>query len=429
MLTLISASLSIQNSSSITIQNSLFNLFLSTVNIIDSTISEIETIETAVRVTSSTLNITNTNISMISNPARFDFMLITLDSTLIMNSLIFENSTSNLFNARNTMILINGIRISNVSSFSDFIKISSSSHINITQYETISATTGTNEQILVSDSSDVSLSDLEVHDTPELIIDVINSNITSISDLKIHNCLQAIQIHNSVIDQFENCNLTNNGNVSQRVGGAVYLFDSNVVTMHSNLFINNTANQGGAIYFQCSQVDQCQLNITDVQFVRNMAVRQGGAIYYDYVRPTLFNVIYQENMAQYGPNIASYPVKIKLINLTEDDVYLRNVGSGIAYEQTLNFGLYDFDDQIMVLDNSNQITISPVDSQASSISGTNVGLLSQGVASFDNLIFVSTPGSTNVLYRATSKVIDTTKIQNVFGQTISDNNIYIDFRF
>ena len=124
MLTLISASLSVQNSSSITIQNSLFNLFLSTVNIIDSTISEIEAIETAVRVTSSTLNITNSNISMISNPARFDFMLITLDSTLIMNSLIFENSTSNLFNARNTMILINGVKISNVSSFSDLIRIS-----------------------------------------------------------------------------------------------------------------------------------------------------------------------------------------------------------------------------------------------------------------------------------------------------------------
>ena len=223
-------------------------------------------------------------------------------------------------------------------------------------------------------------------------------------------------------------NFTNNGDSNQRLGGAIYISQSDIAIYNSS-FTNNTANEGGAVYFGCTSLANCNLTLTNLTFSSNNAVSQGGAVYYDYVRPSFDRVEYSDNSAQYGPNIASYPVKIRLVNSTHNDVSLNNVGSGIAYNQTLNFGLYDYDDQVMVLDNSDQIAISAVDAQTSSISGTNVGLLNQGVASFDNLIFVSTPGSTNILYRATSKVIDSDKIQNVFGQSISSNNIYVDFRY
>ena len=225
-----------------------------------------------------------------------------------------------------------------------------------------------------------------------------------------------------------NSNFTKNGNSSQRLGGAVYIKQS-VLTIQNSSFTNNTAIDGGAIYFGCTSIANCNLTLTDLAFTNNNAIRQGGAIYYDYARPRIERIEYLNNSAEYGPEIASYPVKIKLVNSTEDDVYLRNVGSGIPYDQRLQFGLYDFDGQIMILDNSDQIVILPEDTQASSISGTNLGLLSQGVASFDNLIFVSTPGSTDILYRATSKVIDNDIVEIVFGQTISDNNINVDFRF
>ena len=164
-------------------------------------------------------------------------------------------------------------------------------------------------------------------------------------------------------------------------------------------------------------------------FIRNTATRQGGALHYDYVRPSLRNNLYQNNSALYGPNIASYPVKIKLVNSTQDEVYLSNVGSGITYPQTLHLGLYDYDDQIMVLDSTDQISISPVDQQSSDVSGINVGLLNQGSTSFDSIAFISSPGSVNVQFKATSKVIDEDKIQNVFSDTISNNTIYANFRF
>ena len=164
-------------------------------------------------------------------------------------------------------------------------------------------------------------------------------------------------------------------------------------------------------------------------FIGNTAIRQGGAINYNYVRPRLSRNLYQDNSALYGPNIASYPVKIKQANSTQEDVFLDNVGSGIIYPQTLHLSLYDYDDQIMILDSSNQISISPVDQQSSGISGVNVGLLNKGSTSFDSVVFISSPGWVNVQFKATSKAIDDYKMQNVFANSVSNNTIYVNFRF
>ena len=164
-------------------------------------------------------------------------------------------------------------------------------------------------------------------------------------------------------------------------------------------------------------------------FIGNTAIRQGGALHYNYVRPSFRNNSYHNNSALYGPDIASYPVKIKLVNSSQDEIVLDNVGSGITYPQTLNLGLYDYDDQIMVLDSSDQISISPADSQSSDVSGVNIGLLNQGSTSFDSIAFISSPGSVDVQFKATSKAIDDDKIQNVFNESVSNNSIFVNFRF
>ena len=428
LFTLISASLNIQNFSSITQQNSLLNSFLSTTNLSDSTISDIDTIEIAIRVTSSTLNAWNMTISRVTNPNSLDLMSITLDSILSIDDLMFTDSQSNLMNVRSTVMHINNITFQNISSFTDLMRISSSTNVNISQFTSMNTTTDTNEKMLITDCSNVILDGIHTSDTTELIIDIVDSNVTSLTNLQIHNCKQGVYMQNSNILSLSNSNFTNNGNSSQRLGGAIYISQS-IATIQNSSFTNNTSIDGGAIYFGCTSVSNCNLTLNNLTFSSNTAVSQGGAVYYDYVRPSFDRVEYTSNSAQYGPEIASYPVKIRLVNSTENDVNLSNVGSGIAYGQTLTFGLYDYDDQVMVLDNSDQLTISAINTQSSSISGINVGLLNQGVTSFDNLRFISAPGSTNVHYRISSKVIDSDKIQNVFGQSISDNNIYVDFRY
>ena len=101
MFQLISASLSIVNSSSITQQNSLLNLFFSNVTISDSAISEINVIESSIKSTSSVLVIANSSISNVNNYENYKFIFITLDSAIIINNLNFTSSESNLLNIVN----------------------------------------------------------------------------------------------------------------------------------------------------------------------------------------------------------------------------------------------------------------------------------------------------------------------------------------
>lgn len=141
------------------------------------------------------------------------------------------------------------------------------------------------------------------------------------------------------------------------------------------------------------------------------------------------NLNLENNTAKYGNDIASYPVKIRVQNSNSDAIELNNIGSGIVLDETLVLELLDHDNQVMVLDNENQISIFAYLNTNTSVGGTNTVLLDNGVSSFDNLIFISKPGDSDVKYYATSKAIDSAKILKVFGQSISDNIISTSFRY
>ena len=74
------------------------------------------------------------------------------------------------------------------------------------------------------------------------------------------------------------------------------------------------------------------------------------------------------------------------------------VGPGIVYEQTLNFGLYEYDDRVMMLENLNQIIITALDTQASSVARFNSVLINHGIAMFDSLTFIATQGTPNMIF-------------------------------
>jgi hypothetical protein len=155
---------------------------------------------------------------------------------------------------------------------------------------------------------------------------------------------------------------------------------------------------------------------------------QGGAIYYNYKKPVLQDIVNTNNSAPYGPDLASYAVKIRMMNTTTDEMQVDNVGSDIVIPQTLYFDLLDYDNQVMVLNNINQIVITPVNANISSVSGTNSELLRKGVASFDSLKAIAVPGSSGVMYRATSKAIETQKLNEIYGSNVNQNLISFNFR-
>ena len=237
---------------SITDQSSLLNQFLSNVTISNSIISNIQMIESLFIVTSSLLNFSQSAISMISNPDSYDMMFITLDSSLIINHLVFEDSLSNLFNSLNTDIQIDTLMLRNISSSSNLLKISTSQSVNITNYQTENVITSTSTEILITHSKNVKLDNFKVSDVPQTIIEILDTTVDYIIGLQVHKTMKVINILNSNINMISG-NFTNNGDSSQRHGGAICIQNS-IVSIENSTFVNNTANDGGAIDFTCSSV-------------------------------------------------------------------------------------------------------------------------------------------------------------------------------
>ena len=141
------------------------------------------------------------------------------------------------------------------------------------------------------------------------------------------------------------------------------------------------------------------------------------------------NSIFTNNTAQYGPNIASYAVKITQENNPSSDITINDLGSGVKYNETLKLVVRDYDNQIMVLNDQNQIIITSVDSSKSQVGGFNSASLNQGKAEFDNFVVIAEPGSEGIMVLTSSKAIDSAKIMEVFGDVISNNTMKINFRF
>ena len=249
---LISSNVNIQNMCSITDQNSVVNQFLSNVTISNSVISNIEMIESSFTVTSSLLNISQTTISMVSNPDSYDLMFITLDSSLIIYNLVFEDSSSNLFNTLNTDIQIDTLMLRNITSSSNLLKISTSQSVNIINYETENVTTSFSTEILITHSTNIQVDSFKVSDAPQTVLEIFDTTVDYLLDMEVHRTMKAIKILDSNVNMISG-NFTNNGDSSQLNGGAIYI-ENSVVSIQNSAFDNNTANDGGAIDLTCSSV-------------------------------------------------------------------------------------------------------------------------------------------------------------------------------
>ena len=159
-----------------------------------------------------------------------------------------------------------------------------------------------------------------------------------------------------------------------------------------------------------------------------MAHLKGGAIYYDFYRPMMEQTSFENNSALYGNNIASYPIKIVLKNSSSDDIILNDVASGQTYSPELEFKLVDHDDQTISTDNSSIIKVSSIQNDTS-IDGTLRAVTSQGVATFDELIFNSKPGTVNVSFEIDSAAVDKDKVNLQYNGTVNQNTIDASFRF
>ena len=96
------------------------------------------------------------------------------------------------------------------------------------------------------------IENINVSDVPEAVLEISNSNVSHARGLQIHRSIKAINILNSNINMISG-SFTNNGDISQRNGGAIYI-ENSIVFIQNSAFTNNTANDGGAIDITCSSV-------------------------------------------------------------------------------------------------------------------------------------------------------------------------------
>ena len=423
LIQLILSSLSIQDGSTISNQNILFNILMSSLILSD---SKILNVSNSIQLSSSNMTVINTNFIQILNDDNTDFIFMNLESSLTMNSTSFANSSTSIINSRNSMIQTYNITLYDISSSSSLWRIANSNKVIVSKIKK-EFCASKYALFMIDQSSNVEFSSLSGMIMNETLAQISNSNWTLLDSINVYQFYQALVIKNSKINMISNWNFTWNAQKLLKSGGTISISDS-VLNMSNSIFKNNTAINGGAISFECTNLEIWNLTISNSTFEFNYGITQGGSIYYNYNRPILQNIIFKNNSAEYGLDIASYPVKIVMSNSSTSQMIINDMASGIVYDKIINLAIMDYDEQIMVLNNINQVQISPVNKSIVTMKGVSTSLLKRGISTFSNIIADSKPGNVNILFQASSKAIDLSKVKNVYFK-VSNNLITTNFRF
>jgi hypothetical protein len=213
-------------------------------------------------------------------------------------------------------------------------------------------------------------------------------------------------------------------------GSAIEIIDSNV-TISNCTFSNNIAKNGGAVKISCDYRTPCSNSIENSSFRNNSATGDGGAIKYDSYAPTLTNNTYENNTGDYGPNIASYPVKIMglrgstLYNLTE----LKDIPSGEYIDYDIDMAIVDDSLNTVIKSiHSGSIMISAV-SPSAHVKGSNTAALVNGTGTLKSVILESSPGDEMIKFKLKSSVIDSTLVKKINPVLYGDQFLDVDFRW
>ena len=422
---LISSSLSLTNSTSIENQDYLSGCFQSNFTISDSIIKSTSIQSNLIYLSSTSLTINNVAISNITRMNIDSFVIFALlESLITVTSVEYKNYSWGFLNAYSVQFsfknftMISGLLSNYLISLVSWTDVSISNS-NIRSLESSVSSTIYSSRSSIDLIQNISLSNLNT-----VGFEILGSNITQISQLFISDTAKGMILKDSNILNISNSEFISWGSQNVLFGGAIDIIDSSV-TIQNSTFSNNNAQNGGAISVRCISFDNWENRMSILNFKSNQAGIKGGAIYYNFRRPEFDHIYYNNNIAPYGPNIASYSVKIVEQISNNSSMTFRNVPSGIKYDSIINLILQDYDNQT-IPDSSYQIKISPITNGAS-VLGYDSARAIQGNAVFNNLVFILSPGNKNVQFKATSNAINY-QINNAIGIS-SYSSIDVSFRF
>jgi hypothetical protein len=156
---------------------------------------------------------------------------------------------------------------------------------------------------------------------------------------------------------------------SAKSGGSIYSNNLNL-WVYNNTFEENIAKSddhgvdgdGGAIKIECYEAIRCWLNIVMNSFKYNLADRNGGAISWKHFQPIIQDNLFINNTAQYGNDIASFPLRVVLIDNYNSSLFIIN-STNFATEKfnlvapgqaapSIHLALVDISNQIVSTENS-----------------------------------------------------------------------------
>ena len=424
-LQLISSSLSIVNASSIANQSYVAEWIQSNLTISDSSIKNLKIDSDLVYLSATTLNLNNITFERIS-VASADTSIIfgVLYSAVSANNVRYSNSSWRFINLDSSTLSIFKLTANSVSLDSYLMNFLSCYSISVADSNIYSINSASSSVIYSSNSQFDQIRNVTLLDLNTTGIDFSKSNVTQISRLLISRSPKGMKLKNTVISTFSSSQFVSWGSSNIVYGGAVDAIDSSIY-LYNSTANQNIAQNGAAISIRCSNYDLCDNKIAGSSFESNAAEVKGGAIYYNFRRPQITDIKFTNNSAPYGSNIASYSVKIIEQTSKNASITFNNIPSGIKLGSTLELILQDYDNQT-IPDSSYQIKISPITSNAS-VSGYDSARAVEGVASFKNLIFIFSPGSQHIRYKATSNAINA-QSNNALGIP-SYSTIDISFRY
>ena len=130
------------------------------------------------------------------------------------------------------------------------------------------------------------------------------------------------------------------------------------------------------------------------------------------------NIIFQNNSAPYGNDIASYPVRIVKQGDDDDDdfhIHLNEIASGQTLSESLVLKIIDYDNQTISTLIKGNIVVSTIDYNTK-VYGRNSESIVNGVSTFSGLILSAKPGSNMVQFSVNTAIIDSSVISRQFGK-------------
>ncbi|WP_204256547.1 hypothetical protein, partial [Mammaliicoccus sciuri] len=119
----------------------------------------------------------------------------------------------------------------------------------------------------------------------------------------------------------------------------------------------------GALQLDCNENAPCNFSVTSNNFSANLAGLNGGAVYWTKQQPSFINNSFSDNSAAYGPDVASFGVKMKSLDegkLARVSGSHFDIASGQRLPQPMVLALIDHTGQVVKTDNSSTASIFPV---------------------------------------------------------------------